>query len=173
MPTFGSVFLRLCDVVASLLFVLCAVVQTNDPDPELWITLYVLGGPVLTAVLSFRLLSDASFAWLAGAWLTCVTAFGVHLMRQLWQRFEWHESRSDSFVWQLMEHELGREIGGTAMLAIHALLLLTRVQSANSRLWPGLLGLAFASAVALVWYLFQHDLTARYRQETPHCNDAL
>jgi hypothetical protein len=157
-------------LVSSLLFVMCAVVQYNDPDPELWISLYLLGGPVLTLILAVR----PSFVSLASVWLALMVAFAAYLTRQLLQRFDWQPSGDDeSFLWRLLEHELGREIGGTLMLIVHAgLLVFTSGSAGRSSVLP-VIGVTLVVAVALVWHFFQNEMTARYRAATPHCDNAL
>lgn len=160
--------------VAALLFLLCALVQTNDPDPAFWIAAYLTGG--LGLALLPRLLDSALIAPVIALWLAALVALAAHLALALQLRFRHADPSSDSLLWQLLEHELGRELGGTLALILHAVILLILHNNNNtgsSRYIALSLGAALLLAVAFAWFQFQPAMVARYSSEAPHCSGAL
>lgn len=63
-------FVRIFNLVFSLLFLLSAVLQYNDPDPYLWIPIYLYG-----AVLSFLAFRNRYFPKL---YLAGIAVYGVY-----------------------------------------------------------------------------------------------
>lgn len=154
------------DLLSSALLLVCASVQANDPDPALWIALYALGGPALT--LLWRTAPPSASRALTAAWIAGVAAFGVQLARQLWASFVPDDSGSStSLLWQALEHELGREIGGCLVLIVHACTLWT-LHRGGAR-FCSLVGVFFIVSVAAVWWLFQREMAQRLYSTAPHC----
>jgi hypothetical protein len=168
--------------LAGLLFLLCAVVQLNDPDPAFWIAVYVLGGPGL-AIAAHRL-AAAHLATALTLWLAALVALAAHLAFALRDRLELDRDDADarlhSWLWHALEHELGRELGGTLALIFHAIILralfLNNNNNNNNTATRSLalsLGVALLASVAFVWFQFQSALVARHHAESPHCSGAL
>ena len=158
------------DVVSSTLLVVCAAVQINDPDPELWMAVYMLGGPGLA--LLWRCAPSRTSSAVTVAWSVAIAAFGVHLAQQLAASFGADRGGgATSMVWQVLEHELGRELGGCGVLLVHAATLWTLHRRASVRVCS-LIGVAFLVCVAGVWWLFHRELTRRFHLSAPHCSGA-
>lgn len=174
-------------LVSTLLFLLCAAVQSNDPDPAFWIATYLIGGPLLNLAARPGFLPPATALRCVALWIVALVALAAHLAAALREVYFAHGGlqSEDSLLWQLMEHELGRELGGTLALIVHAcivrVLLVSTINqsgaqgSGNSRFATlvALLGVALVGATALVWFQFQSAMALRYQQESPHCSGAL
>lgn len=166
---------------ASLLFLLCAAVQTNDPDPAFWILTYLIGGPGLS--LLPRLVDHSVFARCVAIWIAALCALAAHLAAGLRLRMRDAAPADDdaSWLWQALEHELGRELGGTIALILHAIVLRVLIGSGDknggsrSLVASGALavGAALLIAVAFTWFQYQPAMVARYQSEAPHCSGAL
>jgi hypothetical protein len=175
-------------LLSSLLFLLCAAVQTNDPDPAFWIATYLIGGPLLVLLVRPAFLHPSTAAHCLTVWIAALVALATYLAAALRVVYLAHSGGDvrldDSLLWQLLEHELGRELGGTLALIVHAcilrVLLLSTINDAaqgsgKSRI-PTLvaaLGVALVGAIAVVWFQFQSAMTLRYQQDSPHCSGAL
>lgn len=172
---------------AALLFLLCAAVQTNDPDPAFWIATYLIGGPGLA--LLPRFIDHVAFARFLAIWLAALFVLAANLAAGLRLRMQdtaGVADANDSLLWQLLEHELGRELGGTVALIIHAIILRILINNNNnnnnkskaqgSSIVATLalsLGAALLIAMAFTWFQFQPAMIARYQSEAPHCSGAL
>ena len=100
------------NIIMALLFVLAASVQLNDPDPLVWISLYLLAAMFCVAHAFQKLPSywAAAFALVASLWaLTLVPTF--------WGQV----SLTDVFGYVGMkteEVEVAREFGGLMIVAV-------------------------------------------------------
>jgi hypothetical protein len=174
--------------VSSLLFLLCATVQTNDPDPAFWIATYLIGGPLLVLLARPGFLHPSTATHCLTLWIAALVALAAYLAAALRVVYLAHSGGDhhldDSLLWQLLEHELGRELGGTLALIVHAcivrVLLVSTINdgaqgSGKSRIATlvAALGVGLVGAVALVWFQFQSAMTVRYQQDSPHCSGAL
>lgn len=91
---------RLASALMALAFVACAAVQHNDPDPTLWLVLYGA-----SAILCIG--EAAGRRWMSGAMLVAGAAvlWGAALIPQAPPPSQWFDS------------EVGRELGGLALVA--------------------------------------------------------
>eukprot|EP00045_Choanoeca_perplexa_P019368 m.2715 g.2715 ORF g.2715 m.2715 type:complete len:186 (-) comp3888_c0_seq1:45-602(-) len=166
---------------SSLFFLACAWAQLNDPDPEIWVTLYVIAG----AILNYILLATSSktivqLVLTMGA-ITAVgcTIYSAMLLQQVYPELDWTLPAKE-LAWSFLEHEQGREIAGLALLIGHLLQLSGCATSLAPKktqaryslgYWLGMAAMATGLGWAIyAWVNYQPLMNAKY--STPHCNGA-
>lgn len=117
--------------VSGLFFLLCAYLNLNDPDPEIWVTYYLVVSAIyfLSLYLDDSRITTSLFCALfcASVWLLVSIVQDSPLLTNEW-----------TGVWAVLETEEGREVGGilcvlcsivvnvfAAELPLSSLLLLT------------------------------------------------
>eukprot|EP00049_Salpingoeca_infusionum_P020195 m.363663 g.363663 ORF g.363663 m.363663 type:complete len:188 (-) comp23403_c0_seq1:136-699(-) len=179
-------------LASAVFFVACGWAQINDPDPHIWVTLYVVAGAVFNYL---------SYAWYgqprssAVRMLTILVILGSAIYSaRLLEEFADFVEGSDfkSVLWSVLEFEQGREVAGLAILALHNLLLFqiistgltitTKEQAkaktfgamvASQNIVPALLSIILIvvlSVATYAWIMYQPAMNARYNTE--HCNNA-
>lgn len=177
--------------LSSILFAACAYAQLNDPDPELWVALYLGGGSFLT-YYQYRQNSkmkkdndDAQRSRVVSQLVMYVMvyiALGARLGLKLWPMMQEMFAEHSTFSargWAFLEFEEGREVGGLIMLLLHTLQLFTYVPgktggpgSGTVRILSNLLSAFVMTSLATavwMWYWHQPMLnTGKYAEE--HCD---
>ncbi|KAL6069031.1 hypothetical protein QOT17_007756 [Balamuthia mandrillaris] len=114
---------------AAAFFALCGYAQGNDPDPALWVSLYVFGGCVLNLLVALVIISPNAkerqlgdlVKLLCQSFLVLCLGYTVHLAYFLVQDPRMVMSKETTLLWSVLEFEEGREISGLGMLALHQL----------------------------------------------------
>jgi hypothetical protein len=169
-------------IVSSIFFLACAWAQLNDPDPEIWATLYVVAGAVFNYILLVTSSPTLTRIVLSAAMMIIVSCclYSAFLLQQVYPDMDIRLPASQ-LAWSFLEHEQGREIVGLLLLVGHLLQLDGCVKhlqptatSKSTRSHASWLGLA-VMAVGLAWGIYawieyQPLMNAKY--STPHCNGA-
>ena len=121
-------------VASAVFFIFCAWAQVNDPDPELWVAIYVVGGAVLNVPLLFETF-PLSFQLLALAFAVGCTTYSAQLTWLIAQKYreDFMAIPPTQWWWTFVEYEEGREVVGLMMLAIHEIVLLALRPSARPK----------------------------------------
>ena len=168
-------------IASSLFFLACAWAQLNDPDPEIWVTLYVIAG----AIFNYTLLATSSTTVVRGvlsaatmAALGC-TLYSAILLQQVRPDMDLSLPAKD-IAWSFLEHEQGREIAGLMLLVGHLFQLGSCARSLNpsstqhqvsAASWLSLAAMVAGLAWAVyAWIEYQPLMNMKY--STPHCNGA-
>ncbi|KAL6067837.1 hypothetical protein QOT17_008520 [Balamuthia mandrillaris] len=122
---------------AAVFFALCGYAQGNDPDPALWVSLYVFGGCVLNLLVALVIISPTTkerqlgvlVKLLCQSFLVLCLGYAVHLAYFLVQDPRMVVAKETTWLWSMLELEEGREISGLGMLALHQLVLLSFLSS--------------------------------------------
>ena len=89
-------------LIMAVLFGLSAAVQVNDPDPALWILIYVGAGLLCLQAAARRQWLNLAWAWGVGSLVTGVWMF---------------QSQRPSFAMHV-DNELFRELGGLMIICV-------------------------------------------------------
>ncbi|GAB6022465.1 hypothetical protein CHUAL_006576 [Chamberlinius hualienensis] len=102
---------------------MAALVQLNDPDPILWVSLYITPAIISTLALVKPALKDSRIVKTT-VYILKIVCIGlvVYLCSTLWILFQ---SQNDlklelEFFTKILDYEEGRELGGTLLVVIWA-----------------------------------------------------
>ncbi|EDQ85450.1 uncharacterized protein MONBRDRAFT_11784 [Monosiga brevicollis MX1] len=169
-------------VLAGAFFAACAWAQINDPDSLPWMAAYLGLGTLLNAVVvtgwTSGLLASVLPMVVGG-----ILAFAGHLLYTIRTDLDvtpqgpsasWQDNAA-ALVWQILEHEQGREVGGLLLLAAHVgfLRALAGAQAGRTTGWANKLAalvMVLALGGAAYAWRFQPEMNARYHTE--HCSGA-
>lgn len=166
-------------IVASTFFSLCAYVQLNDPDPELWVSLYIVCGVGLSCAASQSSMAATVAPLIRTSAVGCLV-YGIVLCKSVGAKME-QTYTWDTWFWEVLSHEEGREVGGIITLILHSSYLLVicndgdqvsarRIENKKDKNCSRLRGTAALVAIALasfLWYFYQPLMNVRYPQH--HC----
>lgn len=164
--------------------------QLNDPDPSLWIGLYMFGGAGLNGLFSWGNASVAKGVAKGFVGFCCsyagLLAYRVTLNLQ-------HSDRAPISLdsaglrrrgWELLEFEEAREFVGLIMLILHTFQLLvafgqqevgTQKSAGYNHTGIANIMMAVVTIVLLgacyMWYFYQPELNMRMKE--PHCDGQL
>jgi hypothetical protein len=187
-----SVLVSVYGLLAAAFFAFCAYAQLNDPDPELWIFLYLVGGPGITALtaldaaLQTRSSAARAIRTFLAAWLLATGAYALYIVAGLVSRIDYGLPLRE-LGWSFLQFEEGREISGLALLAGHTGFLLQCIGARDAQAVPtrkahgrgaptgtssllisGLLIGSFIAAATYAWVMYQPHMNQRDNVE--HCN---
>nr|XP_039266055.1 LOW QUALITY PROTEIN: transmembrane protein 220-like [Styela clava] len=102
------VIFRILNFIAAIFFILSAFVQYNDPDPELWIPVY-LAPAIISGLIGFKpSLSESK--------LIKVFDFEHIFSLQLLSAYLLHQNYQNNFIHWVVHDEVGREFGGLVIV---------------------------------------------------------
>uniref|UniRef100_A0A1I8IGW3 Transmembrane protein 220 n=2 Tax=Macrostomum lignano TaxID=282301 RepID=A0A1I8IGW3_9PLAT len=112
---------RCANVLASCLFFMCAAVQTNDPDPVVWIPIYAL--PCLLALalaLKPSLLTNNATRWLMLAHSAICLSGLAYLLQSALLPTSLHgnQHQQSLLARNPLAHEEGREAAGLLLVSV-------------------------------------------------------
>jgi hypothetical protein len=164
---------------AAAFFGACAFAQSNDPDPELWVSGYLIAGCVLNFLVIFSgTKSHGTILWISlGAALIiaiCLAWWTLVLLPKL-NYSPLFDLDLKTFLWSILEFEDGREIGGLLILLLHVLKLVDFQRDESKSSSRSSRGIPFSTVAALLviagavylWVVYQPQMNMRENME--HC----
>eukprot|EP00730_Choanoeca_flexa_P011187 TRINITY_DN23994_c0_g1_i1.p1 TRINITY_DN23994_c0_g1~~TRINITY_DN23994_c0_g1_i1.p1 ORF type:complete len:186 (+),score=31.48 TRINITY_DN23994_c0_g1_i1:50-607(+) len=167
-------------LLSSLFFLACAWAQVNDPDPEIWVTLYVVAGALFNYGLLLSSSTTLQKTITAGAAATALgcTVYSAYLVQQVYHTLDFSQPLQEA-AWNFLELEQGREVVGLMLLIGHQLMLPVSARALKSSkqqgtstisyLFLAIMGIALGWAV-YAWVEYQPLMNSKYNTE--HCNGA-
>lgn len=101
---------RALNLIAASFFTLSAFVQYNDPDPELWIPVYMFPAFV-SGLISLKpsISKSGIIKTFDVGYIFCGTIFSSYLV---------HKNYTDNFIHWVVHDEVGREFGGLVIVML-------------------------------------------------------
>jgi len=167
----GNMMFAFIHFVMNLFFFMAAYVNLNDPDAEIWVTLYAFA-----AIIAFA--TALNMVHMLPAIPAIIPLF-ILTISGIWSYYLSQEIEYPSNLWEFFETEQGREIGGLAMLGFEMLLIvLTQLfasgKSGSSSFLMTSIYWGFFSVVVYAFYatfFLQPDMNKRL--QVPHCKGSI
>eukprot|EP00040_Diaphanoeca_grandis_P031507 m.188559 g.188559 ORF g.188559 m.188559 type:complete len:194 (+) comp32348_c0_seq4:427-1008(+) len=173
-------------VVSALFFAASGFAQLNDPDPEIWVTLYIMGG-VLVNILVWgverKKLSVRNVKVPLQLFVAAMSVLCASICLKLWDKFPQPMMFTTEAIkprlWEILEYEEGREIAGLLIMVLHDTNLMNGLsrdatqeskRSYTSFIVSLLAAVAVLSGIYL-WVFYHEDLVRK--QGVPHCEGLL
>jgi hypothetical protein len=159
---------RLANIMMSLVFVLAAAVQLNDPDPTLWIIVYCLGASICAIQASV----ESSKLWLNVLWLSLAISAGSLGM----YKGSWVDSIDFVSSGATYQAEALRECAGLSIIVLWSFINLCGDwihAGAHTARNKTLLAAAVPCVIGLLWIAWQYATMYGYVDVVPHCRGSL
>ncbi|XP_073245025.1 transmembrane protein 220-like isoform X1 [Porites lutea] len=157
---------RLANVVMALFFALAAYVQTNDPDPVIWVLMYAIPCLLCMALVADSSLQD-HFLWK----LTAAIHLGVCIVGVIYSLTVLLSSETGSK--NLLKSEEGREIAGLLIVVFWLILCqVTKLKSFKENtayLWTATVAISVVPFVLWSYYTYTLDVSSLQS----HCKDIM
>ena len=121
----------------------------------------------MIALLS-SVIDSGKFQNLVSIWLVVLSLVLANLLKTIVDS-QVHHITQFKQLWPYLELEEGRECGGAVALMFFATTLAFSHKQNNIMILFGLMVILF---IAFIWWQYQHEMTAKYRQSVSHCDGA-
>jgi len=154
---------QVSNCIMGLFFFVAFILQTNDPDPELWMPIYGTSCLLCIVTVIFPRISELFYKY-----ILCICLMITSIILCYLFLLHGHVVRSSADI--LLQEE-GREFGGISIIIIWLLVMLFVSIKTTSNLTPFSIMLIFYVICGPIIASYVYQNTIDLTNERPHCKD--